>query len=112
MEITDQRDVRRHNVSVGPKSPSNQHSLRLVIQHNWLGDGSYRSRYRLIIYGDRQAYRDFDSLEQLLGVLRTAEISVNVAAISSADPKAPSVVLSQSIQVGDSQLSILGLEYK
>jgi hypothetical protein len=51
--------------------------VRLVIQHNWLGAGkSRRSHYRLVIYGDWQAHREFDSLDELIELLRAAEIAV------------------------------------
>jgi hypothetical protein len=64
----------------------------------------------LVIYGDLQSQRDFDSLEELLEHLRAAKIPVNVTGISSPDPEAASIVLSQAIHVDGSQISILGLE--
>lgn len=84
--------------------------MRLVIQHNWLGAGkSRRSHYRLVIYGDWQAHREFDSLDELIELLRAAEIPVNITAISSPDPEAASILLAESVQVSDSQISILGV---
>ncbi len=92
-------------------SSADQHSLRLVIQHNWVGAGKERrSRYRLVIYGNCQAHRDFDSLEDLIGLLRAAEIVVNVTAISSPDPQASSILLSQSVQADAWQISALGID--
>jgi hypothetical protein len=98
------------NASVDLTSASNQHSLRLVIQHNWSGTGkSRRSRYRLILYGDRHAYRDFDSLGDLSEVLQTAGLHIDGKAISPPDPQASSLILSQAIELNDAELSSLGL---
>jgi len=93
-------------------SASNQHSLRLVIQHNWRGTGkSRRSRYRLIFYGDSQSYRDFDSLGDLAGALQAAGLHIDSKAISPPDPQASSIVLSQAIELTDAELSSLGLKH-
>jgi hypothetical protein len=61
--------------------------------------------------GDSHAYRDFDSLGDLVGVLQRAGLYGDVNAISSPDPQASSVVLSQAVEVSDSELSSLGLKY-
>jgi hypothetical protein len=63
----------------------------------------------LVIYGDWQAHREFDSLDELIELLRAAEIPINVTAISSPDPEAASILLVESVQVADSQISILGV---
>ena len=100
-----------HNVSVGRSSPSNQHSLRLVIQHNLVASGKSRhSRYRLILYGDSHVHRDFDSLPALIAALATAGVSVDASTVLAPDPQESSIILSQSIELSDTQLSNLGLK--
>jgi hypothetical protein len=95
---------------VGLRSASNYRSLRLVIQHNWTGAGnSRRSRYRLILYGDSNLYRDFDSMPELVSALRRAGLSVDASEFSAPDPQASSVILSQSVELSDTELESLGL---
>lgn len=82
--------------------------MRLVIQHSWIATGkARRSCYRLVIYGDRQIHRDFDSLEQLDQALRIAGISVDTRLAEQPDPRASSILLSHSLDVEDTQLSAL-----
>ena len=68
-----------------------------------------RLRYRLVLYGDRHGSRDFDTLTQLLGFLNTAGVAVNVNEISLSDSQTPSILVSQTIELSDSEVSGLGL---
>ena len=55
-------------------------------------------------------YRDFDSMPGLIGALDAAGLSVDTSAVLCPDPQAPSIILSQSIELSDSELGSLGLK--
>jgi hypothetical protein len=63
----------------------------------------------LLIYGDRQASRDFQSFDQLIEVLRIAKLAVDLNALSGPTDGASSILLSQSLELSDAELSLLGL---
>jgi hypothetical protein len=65
----------------------------------------------LIFYGDSQSYRDFDSLDDVTGALQAAGLDIDSKAISPPDPQASSILLSQSVELSDSELSTLGLKF-
>lgn len=82
-----------------------------MIQHTWIAaEKSRRSRYRLVVYGDSNAHRDFDSLDVLIDTLQTAGVYIDMNAVLPPDPQASSILLSQAIGLSDSGLSSLGLK--
>lgn len=89
-----------------PGFSAGRHSLRLAIQY--LGTGN-RLQYRLVVYGDGHGSRDFETLAQLLGFLNSAGIAVNVGAICLPETRTASILLSQTIELTDPQISHLGL---
>jgi len=63
-----------------------------------------------VVYGARQAYRDFDSLPLLLEALRLAGVDVSPSAIADPDPQASSILVSQSVEVDYSAILRLALD--
>jgi hypothetical protein len=87
------------------------YSLRLVIQHLGTEPGR-QSTFRLLVYGDRQVSRDFKSLDQLIDVLRSAGLPVDITAFSPPTEETSSILLSQSLELTDAELALLGLKVK
>ncbi|HLH05914.1 MAG TPA: hypothetical protein VKW78_01620 [Terriglobales bacterium] len=82
--------------------------MRLVIQRIWISP-LQRFLYRLLIYGDQQAQRDFASLNLLLQVLRQASVPVVISEGEVPQGSGSCVLVSQSVQLDAEQLSVLAL---
>lgn len=85
--------------------------MRLVVQHVW-ESSSGRSSYRLVGYSDEHTYRpvDFDSLDDLLKVFKTALPTFDVSSFPQAREGASSILFAEVIELSEKQRSILGLE--
>jgi hypothetical protein len=88
-------------------APSQGSTLRLVIQRICL---PHISCYRLVAYGDGQAYQpvDFDSLGQLVERLRSVAPNFNATILPEANAHT-SILFSGNIELDDSQILRLGL---
>lgn len=93
------------------RMPTDCQSMRLVVQHVW-ESSSGRSSYRLVGYSDEHTYRpvDFDSLDDLLKVFKTALPTFDVSSFPQAREGASSILFAEVIELSEKQRSILGLE--
>ena len=90
--------------------PADQHSLRLVVQHV-CENSSGRSSYRLVGYSDDQNYRpvEFESLDELLKVLKAAMPGFDASSFSKERPPVSSILFADLMELSAAQLSALGL---
>ena len=90
--------------------PPDRQSLPLLIQHirESLPLGS---SYRLIGYGDLRTCHpvNFDSLDDLLEMLKSAIPEFDVSNIARTPQPGRSILLAEVMELSDAQLSILGL---
>jgi hypothetical protein len=91
--------------------PPEYQSIRLVVQHVW-ESLSGRSSYRLIGYSDELTYRpvNFDSLDDLLKVLKAALPAFDVTSFPRAKQQASSILFADMVELSETQRSILGLK--
>lgn len=93
------------------KMQANCQSLRLVVQHVW-ESSSGRSSYRIIGYSDEHTYRpvDFDSLDDLLKVLKAALPAFDVSGFPRARQPVSSILFADVIELNEKQRSMLGFK--
>ena len=74
------------------------------------GSSSARASYRLIGYGDRHTYRpvNFDSLDELLSVLKTALPEFDASSIPQGKQPETSILFANVMELSDAQLLSLG----
>lgn len=84
-------------------------SLRLVVQYIREGS-SARSSYRLIGYSDRHTYRavNFKSLDDLLGLLRTAVPELDTSRFAKERLPETAVLFAEFVELSHAQLLALG----
>ena len=89
---------------------ANFESLRLIVQYVQ-ESSSVRSCYRLIGYSDANTYQpvNFDSLDDLLKVLKEALTDVDVNRFSEAKQSGSSILFVEVFELSQAQRSILGL---
>jgi hypothetical protein len=64
----------------------------------------------LVVYGARQAHRDFDRLPQLIKELQSVGVLFDAGALAQPDPVASSILLSKSVNMSEEAISRLRLD--
>lgn len=90
--------------------PPDRQSLRLVIQYI-CENSSQRSSYRVVGYSDKHTYRavNFDSLDDLLKLLKSAVPEFDPSSISRERQPRTSILFADVIELSSAQRSALGL---
>lgn len=90
--------------------PPDRESLRLVIQ-SICENSSQRSSYRLVGYSDKHTYRavNFDSLDDLLKLLKSVMPEFDASGISREKQPRTSIVFADAIELSSAERSALGL---
>jgi hypothetical protein len=89
--------------------PSDSESVRVIIQH--IGEtSSARPVYRLVGYSDKHTYRpvDFNSLEQLLQLVKQAIPEFDVSKLQKEGTSSSSILFAAVLELSEAQKSQLG----